>query len=193
MCTVPSVKLPSGAAGDGSDIGCGFGAVWPSFVIWPPRLPLACAKAVLAASAPTSAPMKTVRFIPGLPNSRNNSGAEPVQLYRPSAIGVPRPSASSAFGDDDVAAECPDVQRGAAVAEHGVCCVSRSRPSPIVTRRCRTERDGKVGSNGAAEAVRVQLEPGIARQRQAHAPGVRIEVVASALAERADEFDAAAD
>src|SRR5436189_288611 len=100
MCTVPSVKLPSGAAGDGSDIGWGFGAVWPSFVIWPPRLPLPCAKAVLAASAPTRAPMK---------------------------------------------------------------------------------------------AVRVQLESGIARQRQAHAPGVRIEVVASALAERADEFDAAAD
>src|SRR5258705_3241416 len=62
MRTVPSAKAPSGAVADASDIGCAFGAVWPSFDAWPP-LPDVCAKAVLAASAPTRAPTKTVRFM----------------------------------------------------------------------------------------------------------------------------------
>src|SRR5262249_41973195 len=89
ICTVPSVRLPSGAAGAGSVSGCCLGAVWPSFAVCPP-LRDDCAKAVLAAArAPTRAPTKTVRFIPGLRSNLSTAELKLVQLYRPLAIGVP--------------------------------------------------------------------------------------------------------
>src|SRR5215207_5561122 len=129
MRTVPSAIWPSGAAGAASVAGWALGALWPApacagFSV--------CAAAVNwnaepVATAPTRAPTRTNRFIPASRFIRGLSmitgsiiqgcarwrGTGRMDEFAPAVGQV----GQSSLRDDNIAAECPDAQRRAAVAE----------------------------------------------------------------------------
>src|SRR6266508_3807445 len=106
---------------------------------------LDCAKAVLAASAPTRAPTRTDRFILA---SKSNGRVKNCSIVPEVRSNESATRASSALGDDDVAAEGPDDERGAAVTEYRVRRAPRAVASAVVARGRRTERDRKLRPDG---------------------------------------------
>src|SRR5439155_590161 len=98
-----------------------------------------------------------------------------------------------AFGNDDFAAEGSDGDRRAAVSECGANRpVVAPAPAPTVPIAVAADDHREIGSNRAAEAVRGELETGRVREREAHAPRVRVDLVAAAFHEGARVLDAAA-
>src|SRR6266511_1292736 len=94
---------------------------------------LDCAKAALAASAPTRAPTRTDRFILA---SKSNGRVKNCSIVPEVRSNESATRASSALGDDDVAAEGPDDERGAAVTEYRVRrAPGTDAPTTIVVRR----------------------------------------------------------
>src|SRR6266566_1836685 len=99
----------------------------------------------------------------------------------------------SALLDDDVAAECPEREAGAAVAERAANRTAGTESRPIRLPAGRTaDRDRQVGTYASAESACDQLESGRARQRQPDRSRVRVDAVPARLADRAGIFNIAA-